>query len=541
MMHYADRPYKIAGELGARQSAYLPVIALLLAAALGSVSAFFGGELALILFLPVLPVMFVLRDMRVGALLLIFLLPFQHTPFLPQFTGFNLVNYLMLASLLSLLTGYYFRRLPLAPFPPIFLWAYFLPIGFATLNGLGHLHQVPRVLIELQSIYYSSPRYYLIGMVIKPMLMVLGAWMYGCAALQCKKPERLIGALLATPILPAFAIFIFVSINGFNLKLLADERSREVLGKLGLHANEFGLLLSTSFALMLFMMPTIRSYLWRFLNLAGMAVVLLALLLTFSRGGYVVAVVAILYFAMIYRQMNYIFLIALLLCATVAIAPDALWLRISNGINHVPVRGLIGTSNDGLTAGRVWMWNLLLPDVWRHPFVGTGVGATAWAQAVLRGEVSHVHPHNLYLRIVLDMGLIGLFLLACFVTYLLRNFKRIARMPTTPVYFVGLANGTRAALLGLLIAGWSNGDYIPTAELTVLWMAIGLLLPFMKQQVLVSEPKAEPVHGPEFTVEPGSACRSPSAAQHSAITATHGAAETPSASDDDTLAKNAVP
>src|SRR5579872_6920522 len=84
-------------------SAFLAVI-------FGAIIAIFGGPIAFLLFAPILPIIFLLRDFRIGVVLLIFLLPIQHTLLLPSFTGFNIVTYLAATTFLSMCVSHYFNR-----------------------------------------------------------------------------------------------------------------------------------------------------------------------------------------------------------------------------------------------------------------------------------------------------------------------------------------------------------------------------------------------------------------------------------------------
>jgi O-antigen ligase len=449
---------------------------LVVAVSYGAVSAIRGGAMALLLFSPLFPAFLVLRDFRLGTAVFVLLVPLGGLQALQGFTGFNIYNYLILAIALSLFTRFYFQRFPLAPFPAIFWWAYIVPILLAALHGIPNLASIQPRTLALLGNSYGDPKAYLMGMVIKPLLIVPAAWAFGTTAMNSRKPQWCVAVLALATIGPALAILFYVAAMGFNLHTLAGSQARESLNALGLHANDYGILLGTSVAMLLFMLPSVTTALAR----AGLAFCLLcllaALLLTFSRGGYVIVATAVISFAIVHKQPRYLFITVLVVTVGLALAPEAFWERITTGTHE---RTALSTGTpDALTGGRVWIWAHMLPEFWNHPLLGSGVGSTAWSRLAQSSGAYVNHPHNVYLRALLDMGVVGFGLLAWFTVYLLRNLQRIARAESTPPVFAALAHGTFTAMIGLLICGFTNGNYIAQTETSLVWAAIGLLLPY---------------------------------------------------------------
>ena len=84
------------------------------AVVVGLFAALFGGVLALLLLVPILVLLFVFKDYRIGVICLAFLLPWSASPLLPQAQGLNVINYLVASSLLSFgLQAVFSRRLDL--------------------------------------------------------------------------------------------------------------------------------------------------------------------------------------------------------------------------------------------------------------------------------------------------------------------------------------------------------------------------------------------------------------------------------------------
>ena len=265
--------------------------------------------------------------------------------------------------------------------------------------------------------------------------------------------------------------------------MMASDRSRGVLSALGLHANEFGFLLGTSFTLQLFVLPALRDRTAKFLAIVCLGFVSLALLLTFSRGGYVIAMIGILAFTVVHQRKRYLIWGLVIVAVALSLAPSAIWDRVTTGMGESQA---VGSSSDALTAGRVWIWQQVTPELWKNPMFGSGVGSTAWSSAVRQGLFNYNHPHNLFLRALLDVGIVGFLLFAVFVRFLLVNLSRVANSIETPPIFSALTQGARYALIGVLVAGWSNGNYIAESELSILWMAFGITLPFMRRAGITS-------------------------------------------------------
>lgn len=440
----------------------------------GLVAGIFGGLPAIILFVPIFPAIFILRDFRVGVVILMLLIAFQHTPFLPSTQGFNIVNYLVAATLLSFFVGSFRKKWPTAKLPDFFYWAYLIPIFLAALNGTRYLHQVPQINLDLIGLTYATPRSYLTGQVIKPFFIVLLAWLLATASLRSKRPDRFLVAIVIAMILPACVVIGYVGLTGLSLDMMSSARARSMFAPLGLHANEFAILFATNFTILLFSLSAVESAGKKILFMLALCLSGLALLLTFSRGGYVIAGVGTLAYVLHFRKLSYLVIACLVLPILLFLAPDAFWDRVLTGITHST--GYAG-GKDELTAGRIWVWKQLLPEFWSSPLIGSGVGSVAWSGIVKSGLLNINHPHNLYFRVLLDMGLLGFCLLAVFVFNLFRNLHRIAKS-NSPKWVTALASGTFAALAAYLLAGWTNGQYISESEISILWLCIGLLLPY---------------------------------------------------------------
>lgn len=458
----------------------LVVGALFLAFLLGAIAALFGGVPALILFSPILIVLMLLADFRVGVIVLMIIIAFQHTPFLPSFTGFNIVNYIVAGTLGIVVIGkLYNRHMPTPQFPAYFWWAYVLPILVAGMLGTTHLPEVPQEALERLGFAYESTKSYLSGVAIKPFFLMVLSWLIGTAILRSRNPRLFLIPFSIAIALPAIAILVYVLAYGIDLEILSSQYGREILSGLGLHANELGFLLATGFVMLLYVLPTLESGWGKVLLIGELALVSVALMLTFSRGGFLVYLLGVLAFLVSRKKTPYIFAGLAVVALVALVLPDAFWERITAGLNDAP-SDLSAQGNDELTAGRVWVWVQLWPEFLRSPIWGSGLDSTAWSSAVKEGLFSYNHPHNLYLRVLLDMGLIGFALMAYWLARLFRDIRAVANDTSVLPQIRALASGLIVALGGMLVSGFSNGHFTPESELAFIWIGLGFVLPYFR-------------------------------------------------------------
>lgn len=474
-------------------------VAMALAIFLGLVAAVMDNTLVLILFLPVIPVIWILFDYRAGVVFLTFIFPFSQSPFLPKFTGFNIIGYLALATLLSFgLHQLGHRHILLRP-PSWLVSLYVMPVFVATGMGVFHLHEVPDYMVVMSGFAQNTPARYIKDLLLYPMLTLLWMWMLATAMRASDRPQRYIWVVLGSGLLPAIqllAVVAVLGISGISVETLSSSSAgaiRNLLSLTGFHANEIGVLLASAFGPLLFVTPTAKTLGQRLLLWPMLGLVTLALLLSFSRGAYVAAGVAVLFFLARARghSLAKVFIVVTLV-AMLAAMSGALISRVSEGWS--------GTASStarasAVSASRTIIWNALWPEVAAHPFVGNGLRSTVWSLAARQG-VFPSHPHSLYLEILLDMGAVGLIMLLMFFrrfALLLKKSSEATR-DTLPMISAYL-NGAYAAFLGYLVSAIANGHYTPVPENTFFWASFGVALAYStvatRQRVLAGNQSEE--------------------------------------------------
>jgi len=445
---------------------------LSLAALLGGIAVAVGETHALIISISLLACIFILLDFRIGVVLLIIVMPVSASALFPHaiggITGLNPLNLLLLGTLGSCVMH---RSVagdagPLVA-PPL-IWRYILPMVVAALLGAGHVGAIPAYFQAAGLINYDSSASYLRDLLIKPLFMVLFAVLVGAAMVRTKRLEQLLLPMLLSVWLMGLMTIVFVVLSGASLSELASSQSRGFFSPLGMHANDLGRCYAIAYALMLFTFAASDNYRLRMLLLASMGMVVLALLLTFSRGAFLGFVVVNVLYLISRRRIISLLAGGMVLAGLVLLLPDAVFDRIATGWDG----GL-----NAISAGRVdTIWLPLLPELWSSPLFGNGLGSILWSKAMRAGSILQVtHPHNAYLQVLLDMGFLGLLLVGAYFTHVWKKFRALSRNQALDPLRRGFYEGAAVGLLAFLISAVAGSSLLPVSEQCFLWLAIGMM------------------------------------------------------------------
>ena len=454
------------------------------AASVGLLGAFFGllvaltGLNALYLCISLIGCIFILRDFRIGVVLLILLLPISRSTVFPHemfgITGLNPLNLLLFgtlgACLLQALSDGSLRRF----IPRPLLWLYIVPILVAGVLGSRHLDEIPPALFH-KLVEFDNVAGYFRDVVVKPLLMVVFALLVGAAVAHSEKPEKFLVPTLISMWVMVSLVVVYVLIEGVSLRVMASSESREFLSVLGMHANELGRLYATAYALLLFTWVESRGAGFRLALLASMGLVAVALVLTFSRGAFLAFILINALFLIWRRNAKTLIVFAALAACVFLALPDAVYERLSTGLGGGPDIGA-----EALSAGRIeHIWLPLLPEIPRSPIYGNGLSSILWSEPMRRGPGVAIlavgHPHNAYLGALLDMGVIGLILLCAYFAHVWKSFRASSVDPEVSPTLRGFYLGAAAGLASLLISYATDSSLTPGPEQSFLWLAIGMM------------------------------------------------------------------
>jgi O-antigen ligase len=132
-----------------------------------------------------------------------------------------------------------------------------------------------------------------------------------------------------------------------------------------------------------------------------------------------------------------------------------------------------------VTAGRNVAWPLVIAKIREEPLFGYGKMAmqrTGIAMFLYKeyGEI-FPHPHNAYLEMLLDNGIVGFVLVMPFYAMALGRSMSLLRDRRSLV-FVAVGGASTALLTALLVASVGSQTFYPREGALGMWCAIGLML-----------------------------------------------------------------
>jgi O-antigen ligase len=413
----------------------------------------------------------IIIDYRIGAWMLVVLMPVSTTSLFPHalmgITGLNPMNVLLVGTLLAyLVRGRLEHPGPLVPRP--LLWLYIVPILLGGVIGTMHVEDMHPEFYQQMVVNFNEWKGYTRDAVVKPMLMVLAAVLVAAAVAKGRKPEPFIAAIAIGACLLVLIMIGFVIVSEVRLGFLASARARAFFDQIGAHANSLGRVFVTAYALLLFAWWESKPGHAKHALLAVLGVVSFAIMLTFSRNAFLGFLVVNALFLAWKFNMKKLGLAVLGLTLVIVLAPAAVYRRATFGFD---------AGANEVSAGRIdGIWLPLLPEMFNSPLWGNGLESIMWSHAMTSGAMLLVgHPHNAYLETYLDTGLIGLGLLLAFYWHVWKGFRALGSNAYLTPLARGFFQGACAALVAFALAGMSGGSLRPQPENVLLWMAIGMM------------------------------------------------------------------
>jgi O-antigen ligase len=225
------------------------------------------------------------------------------------------------------------------------------------------------------------------------------------------------------------------------------------------------------------MLPLIRSLRYRAALIFGGSVILFAQVLTGGRGGYLAWCGVGLTLGLV-RWRRYLVLGPVIVFLAITLVPSVAN-RALYGISENPGTGSEEVNLEEFTAGRTLLWPRVIDEISKAPFIGHGraamqrTGLSTW-YATLDDDLIY-HPHNAYLEILLDCGLVGLLVALALYGYLLAVALSLVRDRRSPV-FLAVGGIALSLILAQLIGSFTGQSLYPRETTVGMWCAIGLLL-----------------------------------------------------------------
>ena len=258
-------------------------------------------------------------------------------------------------------------------------------------------------------------------------------------------------------------------VNGISLDSVVSTGDRDFLSWTGMHANEIGLMANLGFAILLYTAAATARPFPRLTLFACAIAAAATAALTFSRGAFIGLAIIVGHYLITRRRTGQIVLALSITVGVALILPDAFVERATTGFHTEDAHAI--------SAGRLDMiWRPLLPTFWEAPILGHGLGSTQWATPNIRGVMLPVgHPHSAYLGVLLDLGMVGVAIVAAFFWSAWAMFKHLAKTHADPLWR-GVFQGGVVCLICLAVQGLTDDRFVPTYPQVALWLCYGLAL-----------------------------------------------------------------
>jgi O-antigen ligase len=298
----------------------------------------------------------------------------------------------------------------------------------------------------------------------------------------CRSRERFnwaVAATLLVYVLLAVQVIKWMPIDYALSGDALEQRSSKILvNEVGYHRVNLSMILAgASWAI--FAARSLARRFWAQLVIALLAVlVLFGQSLTAGRTGYATWVMVGLALCLL-RWRKYLLLAPLVAVLIVAAVPGAVQ-RLTQGFGQADeLQGTDAVDEYAVTSGRNLIWPFVIEKIKERPVFGYGRLAmkTTGLQDFLWTELGEgfPHPHNAYLELLLDNGVVGAVLVLPFYLVILFKAVSVFRDSRSPV-FVAAGGMTLALVLALLTAGFGSQTFYPREGSVGMWCAIGLLL-----------------------------------------------------------------
>ena len=217
--------------------------------------------------------------------------------------------------------------------------------------------------------------------------------------------------------------------------------------------------------------PLVVSQFWahrdgfkKFIYLMIASLLLLNMMLTFSRGGMVSIAVAAMVFLFFAMRPLFVFLIPIGIFS-INFLPEKIQNRIYSIFNFA----------DSSTSYRFKMWGITKDLIRDNPMVGVGFGHKSFKQEfeLLIRSMPIFHAHNTYLEIMAEGGALGIISFLYIVIGSIVNLFK-SGMKSTDKYIRTISIGLLASIMGILTNGMTEHIVYINRIIVMLWMVFGM-------------------------------------------------------------------
>ncbi|NLE29638.1 MAG: O-antigen ligase family protein [Phycisphaerae bacterium] len=257
-----------------------------------------------------------------------------------------------------------------------------------------------------------------------------------------------------------------------------EARSRKIIqNEIGYSRVNMSMMLSGASWAFLTLLPLAKNKKHQILLYGGFFLVAYGQALTGGRMGYITWGIVGLILCLL-RWRRYLLFIPVFAIFVSFVFPGVVE-RMLEGFGQTSASGKTYVSDYEVTAGRTFMWPYVLEKIGQNPLVGYGRHAMRRTglehYLVTQYNESFPHPHNAYLELLFDNGLLGAVMILPFYLLMVIWSLKLFYDDSNPLYVVtgGLA---LAFILSLLVAGMGSQSFYPREGAVGMWCVIGLLM-----------------------------------------------------------------
>jgi O-antigen ligase len=246
-------------------------------------------------------------------------------------------------------------------------------------------------------------------------------------------------------------LIVFCLLTGFgpDMSLNAREERLNVAGTYDV--NDLALLFVVALPFAFFMLKESTKF-QRLLLLAAIALLIIGIIKSASRGGFLGLIVISIFLLIRSSKQARKYAITAILGGVIMFsvaAPAAYWARINT------IFSLKSDYNMTLQTGRMMVWQNGLKMLATYPLTGVGISCFNTAHADFSGTNINISPHNSFLQIAAELGIPGLLLFLAIIftsIFAARRVRRLTREKKIPEEFWWLAAAIEVSFIGFIVS-----------------------------------------------------------------------------------------
>jgi len=379
----------------------------------------------------------------------------------------------------------------------LFFYLFFILLAF--FREVGDLQGINRFIEYVNGRNFVTPKGVFIDDIVNTLKYAIPGVLCFFAADSKKNLRWLYAAILMMIFLLALQVVKVMPIGALtDGKMLEQTGIRKIDRDIGYYRSDLAILFGGGAWALYLIRPLVNSFWISLFCLSGSFLTVLAMALTGGRigmGGWVVVGVLIAY----YRVRKLLILGPLIAVLVVSFVP-AVQERFLQGFEGNEDSDEADSSS--VTSGRSDIWPVVIEKIGEAPFFGYGrramqrIGLSQWLGENLGKPFPH--PHNAYMEMLLDNGIVLSLPILVFFFVLLKYSFSLFRDKRNEIYII--CGGVAFTLLFSQMVGFlGSQSFYPFTSSTPMWCSLGIMVRIYYERSKI-DPKDIDAHQKLYTV-----------------------------------------